>query len=155
MEIITIERHILEQQRNFPEATGEFTYLLYDIALAAKIISREVSKAGLAEIMGFAGEVTDPNGAAITTVQIKLWDGEGWESFQVPGARTDVVSNYRVNFGGSTAWWEQHVPFSCHASKTFYLQVIANGRGVSPVVKVAHSEDCEHNLIMTNFKRRY
>ncbi len=56
--IITIERHILEQQRFFfPEATGELTYLLYDIALAAKIISREVSKAGLVEILGLAGEV--------------------------------------------------------------------------------------------------
>ena len=56
-QIITIERHILEQQRHFPEATGEFTYLLYDIALAAKVISREVSKAGLVEILGSAGEV--------------------------------------------------------------------------------------------------
>jgi fructose-1,6-bisphosphatase I len=53
--IVTIERHILEQERLFPEATGELTALLYDIALAAKIISREVSKAGLAEILGFAG----------------------------------------------------------------------------------------------------
>lgn len=55
-ELITIERHILEQQRRFPEATGEFTNLLYDIALAAKIISREVSKAGLVEILGLTGE---------------------------------------------------------------------------------------------------
>lgn len=55
-EIITIERHILDQQRFFPRATGEFTYLLYDIALAAKIISREVSKAGLVEILGLTGE---------------------------------------------------------------------------------------------------
>jgi len=54
--LITIERHILEQQRSFPKATGEFTSLLYDIALAAKIISREVSKAGLVEILGSAGE---------------------------------------------------------------------------------------------------
>lgn len=57
MEIITIERHILEQQRLFPKATGEFTNLLYDIALAAKIIAREVTKAGLVEILGLAGEV--------------------------------------------------------------------------------------------------
>ncbi len=55
-QIITIERHILEQQRFFPEATGEFTNLLYDIALAAKIIAREVTKAGLAEILGLAGK---------------------------------------------------------------------------------------------------
>ncbi len=54
--IVTIERHILEQERSFPEATGEFTNLLYDIALAAKIIVREVSKAGLVEILGLTGE---------------------------------------------------------------------------------------------------
>lgn len=56
MEIITIERHILEQQRFFPQATGEFTNLLYDIALAAKIIAREVNRAGLAEMLGLAGK---------------------------------------------------------------------------------------------------
>jgi fructose-1,6-bisphosphatase I len=55
-EIITIERHILEQERLFPEATGELTALLYDIALAAKIIGREVSKAGLVEILGLTGQ---------------------------------------------------------------------------------------------------
>jgi fructose-1,6-bisphosphatase I len=54
--IVTIERHILEQERSFPEATGEFTNLLYDIALAAKIIVREVNKAGLVEILGLTGE---------------------------------------------------------------------------------------------------
>lgn len=105
--------------------------------------------------MGLAGEVTDPNGAAITTVEIKVWDGEGWESSQVPGARTDVVSNYRVKFGGSTAWWEQFVPFSCYEPKTYYVQVIQNGVGVSPAVKVEHGEDCSQNLILINFKRRY
>ena len=55
-EMITIERHILEQERLFPKATGELTALLYDIALAAKIISREVNKAGLVEILGLTGE---------------------------------------------------------------------------------------------------
>ena len=55
MKIVTIEHHILEQQRHFPEATGEFTKLLYDIALAAKIISREVTKAGLVDILGLTG----------------------------------------------------------------------------------------------------
>jgi len=55
MEIVTIEHHILDQQRHFPKATGEFTKLLYDIALAAKIISREVTKAGLVDILGLTG----------------------------------------------------------------------------------------------------
>ncbi len=54
-EIVTIERHILEQQRAHPEATGVFTNLLYDIALAAKIIARETSRAGLVQILGLAG----------------------------------------------------------------------------------------------------
>ncbi len=54
-ELITIERHILEQQqKGFPEATGEFTQLLYDITFAAKVISREVNKAGLVELLGSA-----------------------------------------------------------------------------------------------------
>jgi fructose-1,6-bisphosphatase I len=55
-QIITIERHIIEQQRGHPEATGVLSNLLYDIALAAKIIARETSRAGLAEILGLAGK---------------------------------------------------------------------------------------------------
>jgi len=54
--VITIERHVIEQQRKFPEATGEFSGLLNTISFAAKIISREVNKAGLVEILGITGE---------------------------------------------------------------------------------------------------
>lgn len=105
--------------------------------------------------LGFAGEVTDANGAAITEVEIKIWDGEGWESAVIPGSRLDVVENYRSRLGGSMAWWEIFAPFSCWATKTFHLQVIKNGVGVSPIVKVEHSEDCGLNLIVVHFKRRY
>jgi len=56
-EIITIERHILENQRTHPEATGVFSNLLYDIALAAKIINRETTRAGLVEVLGLAGKI--------------------------------------------------------------------------------------------------
>jgi fructose-1,6-bisphosphatase I len=52
--LVTIERHILDEQQKFPEATGDLTNLLYDIALAAKIISREVNRAGLVDILGRA-----------------------------------------------------------------------------------------------------
>jgi fructose-1,6-bisphosphatase I len=55
--IITIERHILEEQRFHPEATGALTSLLYDIALAGKVISSTTNKAGLAEILGRAGTI--------------------------------------------------------------------------------------------------
>ncbi len=50
--IITIERHIFEKQKGFPQATGNLTALLYDMALAAKIIARETTRAGLADILG-------------------------------------------------------------------------------------------------------
>lgn len=54
--LVTIERHISETQRKYPQATGEFSALLNDIALAAKIISRDVNKAGLVDVLGFTGE---------------------------------------------------------------------------------------------------
>jgi fructose-1,6-bisphosphatase I len=53
--LMTIERHIIEQQKQFPQATGEFSALLYDIAFAAKVISRDVRKAGLVDILGYTG----------------------------------------------------------------------------------------------------
>jgi len=53
--VVTISRHIVEQERLYPEATGAFSDILYDVALAAKIISREVNRAGLVDIVGSAG----------------------------------------------------------------------------------------------------
>ena len=49
--VVTIEKFFLEQERLHPEATGELTNLLYDIALAAKIISGYVRRAGLIDIL--------------------------------------------------------------------------------------------------------
>jgi fructose-1,6-bisphosphatase I len=45
----------MEQERQFPEATGELSNLLYDVCLAAKIISRNVRRAGLSDILGEMG----------------------------------------------------------------------------------------------------
>ena len=50
--VITLDRHIIEQERLHPQATGQFTGILYDIALAAKMISRAVNQAGLMDILG-------------------------------------------------------------------------------------------------------
>lgn len=54
--IVTIQRHIMEQQALHPAATGDFTRLLWDLILAFKMISREVNRAGLAAILGLAGK---------------------------------------------------------------------------------------------------
>jgi fructose-1,6-bisphosphatase I len=54
-QVVTIERHILEQQKQHPEATGVLTSLLYDLALAGKLIARETNRAGLTDILGLTG----------------------------------------------------------------------------------------------------
>lgn len=53
--VVTIERHIIDQERKHPEATGAFSDILYNMALAAKLIAREVSQAGLVDILGATG----------------------------------------------------------------------------------------------------
>ena len=52
--VTTIEKFILTQEGEFPEATGELSNLLYDIALAAKIIAGATRRAGLMDILGSA-----------------------------------------------------------------------------------------------------
>lgn len=53
--IVTIERFLLETQPKY--ARGELTSLLYDMALAAKIIAAQTRRAGLLDILGFAHNV--------------------------------------------------------------------------------------------------
>lgn len=53
--VVTISRFLIDEERKYPEATGAFTSLLSDIALAAKVIGREVNKAGLVDIFGAVG----------------------------------------------------------------------------------------------------
>lgn len=55
--IVTIERFILDQERLFPEATGELSNLLYDFALGAKIVAASIRRAGLVNILGSADNV--------------------------------------------------------------------------------------------------
>lgn len=54
---LTFTQHVTEAQDEHPEASGEFTALLQEIMLAAKIISREVRQAGLADALGLTGRV--------------------------------------------------------------------------------------------------
>jgi fructose-1,6-bisphosphatase I len=63
--VFTISRFLVDEERSHPEATGNFTGLLHDIALAAKVIGREVNKAGLVDILG----ATDAENVHGETVQ--------------------------------------------------------------------------------------
>ncbi|MEZ4286593.1 MAG: class 1 fructose-bisphosphatase [Polyangiales bacterium] len=53
----TLERHLLERQRAMPDATGDFTGLFQQIALASKIIGSRVSRAGLSGVLGKTNRV--------------------------------------------------------------------------------------------------
>ena len=50
-----LDRFIKNNQDEFPYASGELSQLLRDIALASKVVNREVNKAGLIDIMGAVG----------------------------------------------------------------------------------------------------
>ncbi|MBL0342391.1 MAG: class 1 fructose-bisphosphatase [Bacteroidetes bacterium] len=53
--VVTLGQFIIERQADFPYAKGELSRLLRDIGIAAKIVNREVNKAGLADILGDIG----------------------------------------------------------------------------------------------------
>jgi fructose-1,6-bisphosphatase I len=55
--VVTIERYIIEQQGRHPQATGELSGILYDLALAAKMITNKVRNAGLADVIGATSSV--------------------------------------------------------------------------------------------------
>jgi fructose-1,6-bisphosphatase I len=55
--IITVQQHILREQRRFAGVSGEFSWLVSGITLATKLIEAKVRRAGLSDILGTAGEV--------------------------------------------------------------------------------------------------
>ncbi|NCD24223.1 MAG: class 1 fructose-bisphosphatase [Deltaproteobacteria bacterium] len=57
MRQVTVVEHLLLSQKERPMASGRFTRLLTELILSAKIIGREVSKAGLLDVLGATGEV--------------------------------------------------------------------------------------------------
>lgn len=54
--VVTIQRHMEEQQKLAPGASGHFTSMLWEFVLAVKMIAREVRRAGLIDILGAAGK---------------------------------------------------------------------------------------------------
>jgi len=52
---VTLGEFIVEKQNDFPFASGELTQLLTSIRLAAKVVNREINKAGLVDILGAIG----------------------------------------------------------------------------------------------------
>ena len=53
--ITTIEQHIIDDQQSYPEATVTFTGLLYDVALAGKVIANQMNSGGAGRNSGSHG----------------------------------------------------------------------------------------------------
>lgn len=61
---LTLETYILEGMLGRPEARGYFTSLLSQLALAAKLVTSRVRRAGLADVLGTTG-VTNVQGESV------------------------------------------------------------------------------------------
>jgi fructose-1,6-bisphosphatase I len=55
-DLMTITRHVLNEQGRHPESRGDFTILLSHIVLGCKFVASAVNKAGLAKLIGLAGD---------------------------------------------------------------------------------------------------
>ncbi|KAM7250881.1 hypothetical protein ACFE04_022764 [Oxalis oulophora] len=55
-DLMTITRHVLNEQSKCPGSRGDFTILLSHIVLGCKFVCNAVNKAGLAKLIGLAGE---------------------------------------------------------------------------------------------------
>lgn len=71
--IVTLDEFIIHRQKDFPFASGELTGLLRDIGVAAKIVNREVNKAGLVNILGSAAS---ENATGDTVQKLDLYANE-------------------------------------------------------------------------------
>lgn len=55
--ITTLNDFIIQRQKDYPEAKGEFSRLMHHLGTAAKMVSQKVKRAGLSDILGQIGSV--------------------------------------------------------------------------------------------------
>lgn len=55
-DLVTLEQFIIDRQQQFPHSTGSFSRLLRDISVAAKLVNRDIRRAGLVDVLGSTGE---------------------------------------------------------------------------------------------------
>lgn len=67
--IVTLNQFIIAQEQGNPDATGEFSDLLRDISLTARVVHREVNRAGLVDILGLTG-YANHHGEEVTKLDV-------------------------------------------------------------------------------------
>lgn len=70
---LTLSQFVFQQEREHPEASGEFTSVLLDIALAAKMINKAVVRAGLVDVLGATG-TTNVQGERVQKLDVFAHD---------------------------------------------------------------------------------
>ena len=98
--VTTIERFIVDQEHRYPEATGELSNLLYDIALAAKLIAAAIRRAGLVNILGTRRESKRPGRGAAEAGRLRQRNDEGMPQSHRPGV-CDGLRGRRRHHPGS------------------------------------------------------
>ena len=71
--VTTLTQFISEQQALYPDASGDLTRIFMDIILAAKIVNRDVRKAGLVDILGTYG-TTNVQGEEVKKLDVMAND---------------------------------------------------------------------------------
>jgi fructose-1,6-bisphosphatase I len=88
--VTTLGQFIIERQADFPYAKGELSRLLRDIGIAAKIVNREVNKAGLVDILGAHG-TTNVQGEEVK--KLDVYANEQFISALASGGETCAIAS--------------------------------------------------------------
>ncbi len=95
--VTTLNEFIMDRQADFPFATGELSRLLNDIAVASKIVSRDVRKAGLVDnILGAQGE-TNIQGEQQQKLDV-IADTQFIKAFELGGEVCGIASEENDDF---------------------------------------------------------
>ncbi len=111
--IVTLDEFIIHRQKDFPFASGELTGLLRDIGVAAKIVNREVNKAGLVNILGEAR--ADENASGEKVQKLDLYANE---------KLIECLKNSGECCGVASEEIEDFIPVTPVASKTSKYVVV-------------------------------
>ena len=94
--IETLDEFIIRRQRGFPDAKGELSRLLRDIGLAAKLVNREINKAGLVDILGETGS-TNIQGEKVKKMDV-FANNRFVAALKMGGACCGIASEENENF---------------------------------------------------------
>jgi len=94
--IETLDEFIIRRQHGFPDAKGELSRLLRDIGLAAKLVNREINKAGLVDILGETG-TTNVQGEKVKKMDV-FANNRFVAALKMGGACCGIASEENENF---------------------------------------------------------